>query len=84
MRFFMWYDSNVTRVNFEKRKDDVENIIMELGDETVEIQPPYAQKQPLIAAICQKILFQPDRFISLEMHISELMRCYSMRNRLLY
>lgn len=40
----MWFYKNVTREEFEKKKDFVEKVMLELGAEIFEIELPYEQK----------------------------------------
>lgn len=40
----MWFYKNVSRADFEKRKDFVEQIMQEFGCEVVELELPYENK----------------------------------------
>ena len=40
----MWFYKNVTREVFEKKKDFVEEVMLELGADVYEIELPYEQK----------------------------------------
>lgn len=44
----MWFYTDITREEFEKRKDYVEQIIGKLGGVKIDIELPYRQKTPSI------------------------------------
>ena len=51
----MWFYDNVTREEFEKRKDYVEKVMLELGAIKFKVQLPYEQKTTHIPQMEMKI-----------------------------
>lgn len=53
----MWIYKLISRLEFEKRKDFVEQIMMELGCEAVEIELPYVPKTTSFGVGCEEICY---------------------------